>query len=285
MAQKKVPHTFVIVFFIIVIAAVMTWFVEPGYYIKENIIDNISKLKRKNTKLLVCTHASNVTGTILPIKEIGEFCKRNDITFIIDAAQTAGHLPICLKDIHFDAFCAPAHKGLLGIQGCGFAILNDKKCKRDFITGGTGTQSFMLHMPTSLPERYEAGTLPTPAICGLHAGIKYLNQERDRFLNVKSNAHYLYSELQNIGITDLLSLPNETGIISFTCKEQEDLSNYLAEQHVCIRSGFHCAPLAHQCLGTEKTGCIRASLGIFTSKKDIDKFVSIANSFYKRARI
>ena len=251
---------------------------------KGEIIENIRKLTQKNTKMLVCTHASNVTGERMPIKEIGEYCKTNKICFIIDASQSAGHFPISLREIHFDAFCVPAHNGLLGIQGCGFAIIKGA-CQRDFILGGTGNQSFLPHMPLSMPDRYEAGTLPIPAICALRSGIEYLKNHSESLQHLEEKNKRLWNDLSNIKEIHLISPPNSTGIISFTCQEQENFAQYLTEKHVCIRSGFHCAPLAHQSLGTEENGCIRISLGIFNTEADINNFLLLVQRFWHFNRI
>lgn len=251
-----------------------------------DVIGNIRKLTTNKTKLLVCLHASNVTGDLLPIAQIGQYCKKNNIRFIIDASQSAGHIQTDLSNMYFDAYCAPGHKGLLGIQGCGFAIINAEHCERDFVLGGTGSHSFLPHMPLALPDRYEAGTLPTPAICALRSGITYLANHAEKSCNVGVKAQRLYTMLANIRGCRLVSKPrNPSGIVSFTCKNQSELAKYYAENHVCIRSGFHCAPLAHHSIGTEEEGCIRTSLGVFTTDKEIERFVSLTEGFLKRGRI
>ena len=249
---------------------------------KGDILSNIKEQTKATTKLIVCTHASNVTGQWLPIKEIGDYCAKNNIKFIIDGSQSAGHHHINLGEINFSAFCAPAHKGLLGIQGCGFAIINTSDVERDFILGGTGTHSFLPHMPLYLPDRYEAGTLPTPAICGLRSGIAYLKSKQEALHEIENNTHYLHEQLKEIKQCRLVSKENLSGIASFTCEEQAEFSSYCAKQHICIRSGFHCAPLAHQSIHTEEGGCIRVSIGIFTRKKHIDQFLTLANNFFKK---
>ena len=252
---------------------------------KGNVIENIKNATTSKTRMLVCLHASNVTGEYLPIYEIGNYCKSKDIRFIIDASQSAGHFPFMLKDLYFDALCAPGHKGLLGIQGCGFVVINGKKQQRDFVSGGTGSQSFLPHMPFSLPDRYEAGTLPVPAICGLRYGIQYVREHPENLCYLETMTAKLHEEINDLIECNLVSVPTTSGIVSFTCERQEEYAKYCAENHICLRSGYHCAPLAHKSIGTEKDGCIRVSLGIFTTEKEVEKFVSLTRAFFRRSGI
>ncbi|MBO5788419.1 MAG: aminotransferase class V-fold PLP-dependent enzyme [Clostridia bacterium] len=241
---------------------------------KGNVIENIRAQIRDNTDMLICTQSSNVTGFALPLKEIGALSKSKKIKLIIDASQGAGHIETDLTSQYFTAYCAPAHKALYGIQGCGFAIINQNgELMREFIRGGTGSDPFSATMPAEIPEHFEAGTLATPCICGLRHGIEYLQKHKDEL----DYTHYLAKRLEeilqeNANIHIVSEKGNKSFIISFTCPEQDELSQALADKNICIRGGFHCAPLAHTSIGTQNTGCIRASLGLFTSKKDIETF-------------
>ncbi len=248
---------------------------------KGNVMENIKKATTAKTKMLICLHASNVTGEYLPIYEIGNYCRAKGIRFVIDASQSAGHFPFVLKNLHFDALCAPGHKGLLGIQGCGFVIMQSKEQQRDFIMGGTGSQSFLPHMPLALPDRYEAGTLPVPAICALRHGIQYVKEHTEDLLRTEKLTANLHEEIDSLKECHLVSKPTASGIVSFTCNQQEEYAKYCSQNHVCLRSGFHCAPLAHKSIGTEKEGCIRVSLGIFTTEREIEKFVSLTHAFFR----
>ena len=142
----------------------------------EAILAGIRKLLRPNTRILVCTHASNICPVTMPLEAIGALCREKGIRFIVDAAQSAGHLPIDMERMGIDILCAPGHKGLLGGQGCGFLILRDGIRLRTLTEGGSGVDSVPAEMPEDPPERYEAGTLSTPAIAGLLAGVRYIRQ-------------------------------------------------------------------------------------------------------------
>lgn len=139
---------------------------------EERIVDNVKRLIRRNTKLVICTHTPNVSSAILPIAELGELCRNRGVVFALDAAQSAGHLPINMKDMKIDALCLPGHKGLCGIQGCGALCLGEEISLSTLTEGGNGINSLEADMPELSPERYETGTLPTPSIVGLLQGVR-----------------------------------------------------------------------------------------------------------------
>lgn len=242
-----------------------------------NITENLTSLLRKNTKLLVCTHISNVSGRVLPIKEISKFCRKNGICFILDASQSAGHIDINIDEIECDVLCAPGHKGLFGIQGCGFAIFKNQAKIKELVVGGSGINSLSPLMPQNLPERLEAGTLSTPAIASLCAGIDYIQdvginqiEEREAVLR-----YLLLERLTAIDSLHLLDLDKKcSNVISFSCEKipPEKLGAHLDDSGICVRSGFHCSPLAHKALGTFEKGTVRISLGYFNTINEIDTF-------------
>ena len=241
-----------------------------------NVIENIKALTKRNTKLLVCTHASNVSGRILPVKEIGEYCKNNNIRFILDASQSVGHIETDVKKIGCDILCAPAHKGLFGMQGAGFALFVNPKNTKEIIVGGSGVNSLSPSMPLSLPERLEAGTLSTPAIASLHAGISFIQEvgieaieNREKLLRT-----LLTERLDSVGakIYDTEKECSSTVSFSFEDFAPDKIGSALDEAGICVRSGFHCSPLAHKTLGTYKTGSVRASIGYFNTVNEIDAF-------------
>lgn len=241
----------------------------------EKILAELRAKVKGNTALLVMAHASNLCGKVFPIREIGAFCKKNGIRFIIDAAQSAGIVEIDMKRCFADALCAPAHKGLYGPQGLGFVIFGDTPPLRTLIEGGNGINSLSAAMDGALPERFEAGTMPTPAIAALDASVRFIRNEGVRKINAHETA--LSAELCRL----LSRIPGsilhgtrrpETGIVLY---ENANLSvNRLAEglsaRDICVRGGFHCCPLGHATLRTGKEGAIRISMGYYNTVRDID---------------
>ena len=244
-----------------------------------NLIKNIESAIRKDTGAIVTTLSSNVTGRILSPKLISETSKKHGLISIVDAAQLAGHSQVDLASTPFSAFCAPAHKGLYGIQGAGFVIFDDPHVPRTLLEGGSGTASGSLFMPDDLPERLEAGTLPTPSIVSLRHGIEFINDRGQGAIKKhidKLSENYI----------DILTkcgaqvFGGECGIVSFRFNgiSCDALSYRLSDAGICIRSGLHCAPLMHKKLGTLDTGLIRISLSAFSKQRDCDRFRRILRS-------
>lgn len=245
---------------------------QPGYTARQICADILSR-RRPNTRILICTHQSNICSFLLPLSAIGALCRQCGMLFFVDAAQSAGHLPIDMEHMQIDALCAPGHKGLLGVQGCGFCLLGERIHPDTLIEGGSGYQSLSPTMPTDFPERGEAGTLPTPLIASLHAGIGYL--ENLGLQTINTHHHALFTRLRD-RLSDMpgyhIHLPSVSG--STLLFEKDGLScdrigGYLGEHGICVRTGYHCAPLAHKTLGTQDGG-VRVSFGIFNTADDID---------------
>lgn len=238
------------------------------------ILQNIAQKVRKNTKMLFCTASSNICSARLPIKEIGALCKERGILFAVDGAQGAGHFDISLRDMNIDALCIPAHKGLLGPQGCGAVLLGEGVKMQTLFEGGNGVASLLHEMPEEGPERYEAGTLPVPAIAGFCEGLDALSgigveavarHEASLFEYAKKRL----SELERVKIF----LPDCVGaVLLFLLKgsSSEKLAELLGREGFCVRGGFHCSALAHKTLGTLDTGGVRVSFGVFNNEKQID---------------
>jgi len=223
---------------------------------------------------VICTHSSNICSATMPIAEIGYFCRKRGIYFVVDAAQSAGHKRIDLERMNISAICAPSHKGLYGIQGGGIILLGKDVTLDTLIEGGNGVNSLEPNMPDFSPERYESGTLPTPTIAGLCEGIKVINSigidsisdleaelflyTRERLGNIKGISLYAPSY---VGSTLLL---NKDGFSS------EELAAHLNDGGICSRGGFHCSALAHKTLNTPEHGALRVSFGIFNSRSDVD---------------
>lgn len=259
------------------IQANKTSFINPSDF-EKNI--------KPNTKLIVITHASNVTGCIQPIKEIGAICKKHNIFFIIDTAQSAGTVKIDFNEVNASALAFTGHKSLFGPQGIGGFIISDElnKVCAPFIEGGTGSLSHDIYQPDFLPDKFESGTLNVPGIVGLSKGIEFINSIG--LDTIKKHNSYLYKKL----ISNLLDLgydvygdhtgENATTSISFNLKDVDpsDLSFYLDSNGISNRSGLHCAPKTHETIGTFPLGSVRLSLSYFNTEEDIDYTISVLKS-------
>jgi cysteine desulfurase/selenocysteine lyase len=237
----------------------------------------VSKAVKPNTRLIVLTASSNVTGTILPYKEIGEIARKKGILYLIDGAQGAGVLPLDVKSMNISMLAFPGHKGLMGPQGTGGLYVNENVNLTPIIQGGTGSHSFETFQPLFMPDMIECGTLNTPGIVGLGAGIDFiLKTGTDAILKRKEILlAKLYEGLavhRRIKLYSTVEGHRNSGIIAFIIdgmdsSETADLLD--SRYHIAARPGFHCAPLAHKALGTEKTGMVRLSLGYFNTPDEI----------------
>ncbi len=252
---------------------------------EDEIIADFKTKITDNTTVAVCTHASNAFGVMLPIKRIGEICKKHGITFIIDAAQTAGTVDIDMKRDNIDILCAPGHKGLMGAMGTGLLMVNDVELK-PLLFGGTGSSSLSLTQPTDTPEGFEAGTLNNSGILSVGAGIDYIkNIGIDEIYNHEmSLLSYLYGELDsNPDITLYTPKPQKgksVAVLSFNLEgyTSEQTAELLAEKGVCTRAGYHCAPLAHRHFKTTDNGTVRISLGAFNKIEQCVRFTEIISA-------
>ena len=242
-----------------------------------NIGENITKLIRKDTACIVSTLASNVTGREISEQVLSKVASENGLDLILDASQAIGHREINLSATPCSALCAPAHKGLYGIQGSGFCIFRDTVRHADFIEGGSGTDSINKYMPSLLPEGYEAGTLATPGICALGAGIDYIRSIG--IDTIKTKANELSNEIKDRidSIKNTVLYPSYGSIVSFNLKNtpSSEVARELDNYNICVRAGLHCAPSAHEKLGTLSTGCVRISISSFNSKREIDRFYKV----------
>ena len=255
-------------------------------------INDIKNLIKPNTKLIVMTHASNVVGSIQPIKQIGDLCNELGIFFILDSAQSAGVLDINFKELSLSALAFTGHKSLLGPQGIGGFIIDDKlnEVCHPLILGGTGSLSHSLTQPDFLPDKFESGTLNIPGIIGLHEAIKFIKSEG---LNtIYEHNSYLRSYLiagilniPNYTISGALDRKSATSCVSIT-HSKLDVSelSYILESdfNISNRSGLHCAPLAHKTIGTYPNGTVRLSLSYFTTKEEIEYTLKSINKIISK---
>ncbi len=230
---------------------------------------------------VICTHVSNVFGFILPVEEIGALCRERQIPFVVDAAQSAGLLPLSFPRLGADFVAMPGHKSLYGPQGTGLLLCGERPV-RTILEGGTGSLSALSEMPDFLPDRLEAGTHNVPGIAGLREGI--------RFVRARGPEHILRHERQLAGqlVGALSQLPGVTvcsggpeesrsGVVSFCVRDTdcETLGDLLAGEGICVRAGLHCAPAAHRSAGTLETGTVRVSFSIFNTPAQVRQFCTV----------
>ncbi len=241
------------------------------------------KLVDNNTKMIICTHASNVTGKIAPIKEISEICKRKNLIFCVDASQTAGIVPINMQNMGIDILCCPGHKGLFGPTGTGLLVLNSKISLSPIIFGGTGSVSASLDQPDFLPDIAESGTVNVSGAAGLSAGISFINKVgiNNIYTHEMELASYFYdkiAEMPNILLYSSKPFANSSvATVSFNVKGKAstDVADTLDRYNIAVRSGLHCSPMAHNFLGTSESGTVRASFSYFNTKNEIDYLCNV----------
>lgn len=238
------------------------------------------------TAMVVMNHCSNVTGTVQPVEAVSAWCREHGTIFLLDAAQSAGALPIDVEKMDIDILVAPGHKGLFGPQGTGFIYVRTGIELKPFILGGTGNLSSLLEQPTQLPERFESGTLNTAALTGLQAGLKFIETEGMD----KIRAHeqrllkHLWDGLGTIAGATLYGAgpgPGHSGPISFTLDKKDSAEVGFILDHkfdIAVRTGLHCAPDAHRSIGTFPGGTVRVSPGYFNTDRDIQALIMAVKS-------
>jgi len=240
---------------------------------------------KENTKLIVFTHASNVLGTIQPIKEIGKIAKENNILFLVDTAQTAGVLNIDINENNIDLLAFTGHKSLFGPMGTGGLIVNCNYDISPLKSGGTGGDSKYEYQPEYYPNKLETGTLNVSGIVGLREGIKFINNETiDKiYKREKILISYALKKLQEVENIKIYGPQNEediVGVISFNIDNisaEEVVYNLDMKHNIMLRAGLHCSPNAHELIGTKNTGAVRVGIGYFNEFDDIDKLVFALN--------
>lgn len=246
---------------------------------------DVEKEIKDNTKLIVFNHASNVLGTIQPIDEIGKIAKKNNILFLVDAAQTAGVIDIDVNKSNIDLLAFTGHKSLLGPMGTGGLIVNCDYDIKPLKAGGTGGDSAYEYQPDYYPNKLETGTLNVSGIAGLKEAIRFINKETIQKIHKKESEVVDYaidklSNVKNIEIYGPKKSDDIVGVISFNLKNKraEDVVNELDLKHnIMLRAGLHCAPNAHELIGTKEIGSIRIGIGYFNEKHEVDTLVYALN--------
>ena len=248
-----------------------------GFLRAEDVISKISDI----TGAVVVTHASNVTGTVYDIEKIGAVCRNRRILFVVDASQTAGTVPIDVERMQIDVLCFSGHKSLLGPQGTGGIYVREGIPIRPFMLGGTGSKSFDPVQPKEMPECFEAGTMNTHGIAGLGAGIDFIRRTGMDVIAQKEAMlrDYFVKEVSKLGTYKIFGRKDvaATATVSITKGDMDSmlLAEQLSDAGIAVRGGFHCAPLAHRTLGTEKTGTVRFGFGFFNTRAEIDAAVAV----------
>ncbi len=242
----------------------------------EQTIRNFESLIKPNTKMILCTAASNVCGKILPLKALGSLCKSKDILFAVDAAQAAGVIPINMQRMNIDYLCIAPHKGLYAPMGIGILIAR-KPFLKTIIQGGTGNNSAELFQGLTVPEDFESGTVNLPAIMGVRSGIAFVENSIDKIYShelqiIKRIYKGLLTE-KNIRLyTPFPQKGVYAPVLSFNIEgvHSEFAAGVLNEKGIAVRAGLHCAPAAHKRLGTLETGTVRVAPSAFNTVKEAD---------------
>ena len=227
----------------------------------EDTLNEWERALDQKPKAAVFTHVSNVFGYILPVEQLAEMCRVRGVPFIIDAAQSAGALPVSLKGLGADFIAMPGHKGLLGPTGTGLLLCG--RLPEVFMAGGTGSDSIRQEMPEYLPDRLEAGTVNVPGAAGLTAGLRYVKSVGAETIGRQEHrqAQAVAKGLRALGYR-VFSGEHQGGTVSFLPNmDCEEMAEKLASAGIAVRAGLHCAPLAHRSAGTLDTGTVRVSFG------------------------
>ncbi|ETP73012.1 cysteine desulfurase family protein [Lachnospiraceae bacterium JC7] len=249
------------------------------------VYEDFEKLIRPNTKAIVCTHGSNVTGNLVDIKRVGEIAHRHGLIFIVDASQTAGVFPINVKEMGIDILCFTGHKGLLGPQGTGGMYVRNGVDVKPLLHGGTGVQSYNEHQPSEMPTKLEAGTLNGHGIAGLDAALRYINRYgmtsiREKEESLMKRFYEGVKSIPDVRIYGDFSSFHRCGIVSLNIGDYDssEVSDELFTRFgVATRPGAHCAPLMHKAMGTEEQGVVRFSFSHFNSEAEIDEAIKAVN--------
>lgn len=249
---------------------------------REGIVhaEDVEKMIRKETKLVIVLHASNVCGTVVPIEAIGTVCKEHQVFFAVDTAQSAGTIQVDMQKANIDFLAFTGHKGLLGPQGIGGFLISEELDKEltPLIAGGTGSISDSLEMPTMLPDKYESGTMNLPGIIGLHAALSYLKKTGVEEIHKKKMALTEYfmnklKEFPEIRVVGRQDLSERVAVVSLDFMNNDNAMVAFAlesDYGIMTRVGLHCAPVAHKSLGTYPQGTVRIAFSASNTTEEID---------------
>ena len=260
--------------------------IVPWCQDEEELVERFRRAIRPDTRLMIITHASNVFGVTMPIRKLGELAHRYGLLFCVDAAQTAGVLPIDVVEDNVDYLCVAAHKGLYAPMGMGMLLCCEKERLHPLVYGGTGSHSLNLSQPEELPDRMESGTPNTCCICGLRAGIDFVRCQGSGRIYQHEIAllQYVYDHLSTHP-TIRFYVPRPCSnrvapVLSLNVGNlpSEQVAEVLNEHHIAVRAGLHCAPCAHRRFGTLEQGTVRLAPSVFSTR---DEAKYICKVFWK----
>ena len=252
-------------------------------------LEDMEAAVQPNTKMIVCTNGSNLTGNYVPLKPVGELAKKHDILFVVDASQTAGVFPIDVQDMMIDVLCFTGHKGLLGPQGTGGMYVREGLKIRPLKTGGSGVQTYSKTHPAEMPTALEAGTLNGHGIAGLHAAMSYLEETgvdhiRAREQELMWRFYEGVKDIPEITIYGDFSTKERCAIVTLNIGDYDssEVSDaLLTEYSISTRPGGHCVPLMHEALGTVEQGAVRFSFSHYNTEEEVDEAIEAVRELAK----
>ena len=244
--------------------------------------EEFESLIKPNTKAIISTAGSNLTGNLVDIKRVGEIAKKHGLIFVVDASQTAGVFPIDVKELNIDILCFTGHKGLLGPQGTGGLYVRDGVEVKPYLSGGTGVQTYNEHQPAEMPTRLEAGTLNGHGLAGLDAAIDYINEFgmqtiHDKEMSLMWRFYNGVKDIEGVKIYGDFDVKDRCPIVSINLSDYESgaVSDELFTRfEIATRPGGHCAPLMHKALGTVDQGAVRFSFSHFNTEEEVDTAIN-----------
>ncbi|MGN9166112.1 aminotransferase class V-fold PLP-dependent enzyme [Tissierellaceae bacterium HCP3S3_D8] len=251
---------------------------------------DIENAIRSNTKLIITTHVSNLTGSIMPVSDIGKIARESGIYYLVDGAQSVGIYDIDVEKMNIDILAFPGHKGLLGPQGTGGLYIRDGINLKSIFQGGTGSASHSLEQPEIKPDKYESGTLNASGIIGLGEGVRYIMEkgiENIRVHEEELTKHFI-EELINVDRVKMygpLDISKQGAVVSLNIRNMDssELAYILDQEYdIAVRPGLHCAPLAHETIGTFEQGTVRFSFGVFNTHDEIEIGVKALKEIARR---
>lgn len=252
-------------------------------------IEDMRKAITSETKMIVCTNGSNLTGNYVDLKPIGELAHENGLLFVVDASQTAGVFPIDVEEMKIDVLCFTGHKGMLGPQGTGGMYVREGVSVRSLKAGGTGVQTYSKTQPAQMPTALEAGTLNGHGIAGLHAALEYL--EEYGIDNIRAREQKLMwrfyegvKDIENVTIYGDFTTKNRCAIVTLNIGDYDssEVSDALLTKYsISTRSGGHCAPLMHEALGTVEQGAVRFSFSHYNTDEEVDTAIQAVRELAK----
>lgn len=258
---------------------------DKGYIDPQKIFEALTP----NTKMIVTTHMSNVFGTIVDIKAIGDFCRENNILYLVDASQSIGVLDIDVQEMNIDLLAFPGHKALFGPMGTGALYIKEGIIVKQLKEGGTGSYSHSIDQPDLYPDSLESGTPNGVGIIALGKGIDFINEVgleniRNHEMSLKNHFIELLKDNEDVILYGTLD-DRQGAVVSLNVKDMDssEISYILSDEFdIYTRPGFHCAPLAHKTMGTEELGAIRFSFGYYNTLEEVEKTVEALLNIIER---